>query len=147
MDTVVGLVCLYTVLASPHDPLDRISIGDRACYTRRALPPPFTLDIDDFSRTPPLYLLSPPPIHLSLDIYVYVYLILIAAARHRPRFVFGSCVRDCFIAEIPPSSHLISLTFPTLTLLFIMGSPFSDDVRHSVVATSGTPVLALYVAE
>lgn len=67
----------------------------RACYTRRALPPPFTLDIDDSSRIPPAFFIPP---RLSLDIYVYVYL----SSPPYATPLWPVHTRDCCVAEIPP---------------------------------------------
>lgn len=71
----------------PHDPLDRISIGDRARYTRRALPPSFILDIDDFSRTARLLYLP-----ASRSIYMYMYISHLSPLHAISSFWFGSCV-------------------------------------------------------
>lgn len=118
VDTVVGLVCLYTVFTS----LTTLTI-EYPSEIEHVIP------VVRYPR--PLYLILtifhvplPPSLspRLSLDIYVYVYLILIAAARH---LIILVRTRECFVAEIPPHFiyppfHVYCEPFLGLTLILCL---------------------------
>lgn len=122
--TVVGLACLYTVLAF----LTTLSI-EYPLQIEHVIPvvrylPPFILDIDDFSRS--AFFIP----HLSLDIYVYVYLI---PSSLRVRFVHARlllCRDTPYLYLSLPSPHSIHSRFLRPSHIFLpglIGSFFPDD--------------------